>query len=304
MATEIQFSNPDFWNLVAPQEGKLLADKSLYYVVLDHGFSMKPIVRVDYELFTQTLRREGADMKVCVNGPFYDVDPPGKRDALLGHDPVDPVETTILGKVVRNGDRMIGASSPKMFYFGQFKEPAIFPFGDARDRSCRAPRSGNGLRWSYLAGPGDPPEGVNTVSAIGGVGPMIVGATHFGTNNVYRPGATGPKTGDPGRAARANLIQRNNETFKAADRHPPETGKAILASHTGRRKLLIAVQPHGKAPGQKYKDVAGDLVNLGFDHAVFLDGSDSVTLMVDGAMIVSPGSNKDETNILGIGFAR
>lgn len=304
MANEIRFTNPGFWNLVAAQEGKLLRDKSLYYVLLDHRFSMVPIFRLDEELFTKTLLREGASMKVCVNGPFYDVDPPGKRDALFGNDPVDPVETTLLGKVVKNGSRVMGSSSPKMFYFGQFKEPAVFPFGDARDRSCKAPRSSNGLGWSYFAGPGDPPEADSTVSAIGGVGPMIVGATHYGANNIYKRGTTGPKAGDPGPAARANLIQRNNETFKAADNHAPQTGKVILASHTVRRKLLVAVQPHGKAPGQKYKDLASDLVNLGFDHAVFLDGSDSATLMLDGQMIVSPGSNKDETNIVGIGFSR
>ena len=303
MTIEVRFTNPGFWNLVAAQEEKLLKDESLYYVLLDHAFSMKPIVRTDEEFFTETLKRKGKNMKVCVNGPFYDVDPPGKRDAFLGHDPIDPVETAILGKVVEDGRRIVGESKPRMFYFGQFKEPAIFPFGDARDRHCKAP-SGNGRGWSYHAGFGDPPESINTRCAIGGAGPIIVGALRHGAGNIYKPGKTGPAKGDPGPAGRTNLIQRNNETFKDADTKPKATGKVFLASHSGRRKLLVGVQKHGDPPGQTYTELAWDLLNLGFDHAVFLDGSDSATLMFEGEIKVTPGENKDETNILGIGFLR
>lgn len=44
------------------------------------------------------------------------------------------------------------------------------------------------------------------------------------------------------------------------------------------------------------------LADIKINSAVYLDGSDSVMLMVDGKFIVRAGSNKNETNITGIGF--
>ena len=39
-----------------------------------------------------------------------------------------------------------------------------------------------------------------------------------------------------------------------------------------------------------------------FDFTVFLDGSDSATLVLDGAVVIAPGRRKDDTIDVGIGF--
>ena len=57
-------------------------------------------------------------------------------------------------------------------------------------------------------------------------------------------------------------------------------------------------------PGMKVSQLAYDLLNLGFDDAVFLDGSDSATLMVDGKLVVTPGDRKDDAIVVGVGFSR
>ncbi len=46
----------------------------------------------------------------------------------------------------------------------------------------------------------------------------------------------------------------------------------------------------------------GVALHLGLDSAVYLDGSDSVMLMLDNDIVISQASNKNETNVTGIGF--
>jgi exopolysaccharide biosynthesis protein len=77
-----------------------------------------------------------------------------------------------------------------------------------------------------------------------------------------------------------------------------------LAYCVERNRLLVGLQEHGTTPGMKISQLAYDLLNLGFDDAVFLDGSDSATLMVDGKMIVSPAERKDNAIVVGVGFSR
>jgi hypothetical protein len=294
---------PNFWSNAEKNLGQILNDGSLRYIVLEHDYQMHPIVRSKEELFVDTLKREGKDMKVAVNGSFYDLSRTGKLDALAGHDPVPAGETTILGQVVQNKEKAIddsrscrvtrgvtvitGSSQPKRFWFGQRKTPGI-----------------KNPDWNYVADFGDPPQGADMMVAVGGLGPIIIGALKHGIGNVYRPGVSGPATGAPPPSLQPGLIQRNNEHFKSAESKPPATGKTILASSLAKRRILIAVQEHGLKPGQTYVYIADSLLKNGFEHAVFLDGSDSATLMHEGKMVVVPGENKDETNILGIGFKR
>jgi hypothetical protein len=295
-------NDPNFWVNAEKNLGRILTDGSLRYIVLEDDYMMRPIVRSREELFVDTLQREGKDMKVVINGSFYDVSFDGKVDAKWGHDPVPAYETTILGQVVQQGAvisdsrscRLIrgvtvitGTSEPNLFWFGQRKTPSPKnPF------------------WNYVADSGNPPQGPDMMVAVGGLGPLIVGALKYGVGNVYKPGVSGPVTGAPPPSLQPSLIQRNNETFKSAESRPAATGKTILASSVSKRRILIAVQEHGLNPGQTYVYIATSLLGNGFEHAVFLDGSDSATLMYEGKMVVTPGENKDETNILGIGFKR
>ncbi len=64
---------------------------------------------------------------------------------------------------------------------------------------------------------------------------------------------------------------------------------------------MVIVQPHA-VHGISLEDVRDKLLGIGVDNAVFLDGSDSSLLVVDGNFVTHAGDNKDETNTIGIGF--
>jgi hypothetical protein len=157
---------------------------------------------------------------------------------------------------------------------------------------------------TFESGAGDPPLSGATWSAIGGVGPLIIGGLKYGAGNLYKAGAPAgaPSAGAPPPAAAPYLTQRNNATFTSVEARPVPTGKTILASHTANQRLLIAVQGHGKTPGMNYTTIRDRLAALGFDHAVFLDGSDSAFMAVGGRMLSTPGENKDEAMVVGLGF--
>jgi hypothetical protein len=282
----MKLATPNLISTLTPvREGIVLRDDSLRYLVLDHQYQMVPIVRTGDELFTDTIKREGKPMKVVVNGSFYDLTPLGFVDSqVLSHMPAD--ETILQGQVVRAGKVVAGISRPKHFYIAQ-----------------KTAQGSPG--WSYYTGFGDPPATPEILSAVGGAGPLIVGGLVFGMGNEYRPGTPpGPPSGDPGVSRLPDLTQRSNNTFASADKRPPSTGKTFIASSSLFRRLIIGVQQHGLLPGQTHDYIAQNLLRNGFESAVFFDGSDSATLMVDGAMVVMPAQRKDETNTLGIGFAR
>lgn len=141
---------------------------------------------------------------------------------------------------------------------------------------------------------------------MGGAGPLIVGNRVYGVRNTYRPGApkgvNEPATGQPPPPAMEYLIQRSNATFLSANGLPPSTGKTIVAYCRAKRMLLVAVQPHGSGPGQTHSTLAFALAQRGFESAVFYDGSDSATLIVDGGIVVRPGNRKNNTIDVGLGF--
>lgn len=280
---KLELSNPAFWTLIEPHHGALMEDGSLRYVMLTHQYQMKPLLRTREELFTATLLRAGTGLKVCVNGSYYDVSTAGLADVAWGNDPVDPAATTLLGEVHVLGTRIAGGSQRQRFYIAQVKAAAP-----------------SGIGWTYRVGFGDPPAGV--LAAVGGLGPLLWDGLRYGAGNLYSAGTIGPVSGEPPAFLRSKLIQRNNENFRSANSRPPATGKTVIASHTAKQKLLVAVQPHALAPGQTYAWIAGRLVDLGFDQGVFLDGSDSALLMLDGKLVIRPGEDKDESNTLGVGF--
>lgn len=280
---------PGFWKMT-PLTRQLRNAGSLKYLLLDNSYRMAPLIRAKGTTFTNFLA--GSDdakkCKIIVNGNVYGLDSSGYFWVTAGR-PDNPSDTLIQGQIILNGKVIAGDSRPQSFWFGQVSA------------------AGN-TSFTYTAGSGDPPAASSTFAAIGGAGPLIISKLKFGIGNRYKPGAprgvNEPVSGPPPAAAAPYLIQRNNNTFQDASRLPPETGKTILAFCSQKQILLVAVQPHGASPGQTHADIAFDLIQLGFDNAIFLDGSDSATMVVDGKIIVAPGQRKDNSIDVGVGFFR
>ncbi len=283
----VPLSSPTFWRDIAAELGIVQSDRGVDFMVLDHTADMEVVVRSAEELFSTTVSARLAGMRVIVNGNYFGLTRSGYLDVGWGHDPVPAADTIVQGRVVSRGSIVAGDSQPLMFWFGQ----QLFP-------------GTGGYLWTYASGAGDPPVSPAMRSALGGVGPLIIGGLNYGTGNVYRAGAPAgaPATGAPPAAAAPFLTQRNNTTFTSAESRPANTGKTILASHTGNRKLLVAVQRHGASPGMSYTAIRNTLAGLGFDHAVFLDGSDSSFMAVPGRWVSAPGGDKDEAMVVGVGF--
>lgn len=261
-----------------------LTDGDLVYAALSLDCEMKIVHRTAEELFEQTARSAQARLKLLalVNGNNYDVTPAGKADALVGHDPVPAKESIPLGLVVDNGSVVTGVSKPQRFYVA-FRAAVSQP------------------RGSYEFGMGDPPTQV--VSALGGLGPLIINGVKYGVGNKYSVGAppNAPATGEPDAASAPFLVQRNNNTYASLAALGPITGKAVIAVSTSGRKLLVVVQPDGVS-GITLDELRDKLAAVGVDNAVFLDGSDSTMLMIGPSLLVQDGPNKDELNTVGVGF--
>lgn len=309
--------------------GSLLCDGALKYVLMNGDAEMRVVWRADTERFTDLLKRESQVATVVVNGPMYDLDTSLKVGMGLGRvahaislpagTPLGPIAQAQVqpeGMVVERGAALSrGRSEPQLFWFGRMLGP-------------------KGVH--YLAGgPGDPPLAPTTICAVGGVGPMIIGALPYGGNNAYRglpagldpfdrsnlthlraagtdwkdelyidhDGHRAPLLGAPDPLYAPMLVQRSNATLASHDQGPPEKGKTILAYHGARRILMVAVQPNGATGGRKLVDIAHDLAGLGFDNAVFLDGSTSASMAVDGSIEALPTAGKNETIPFGLAFS-
>jgi len=290
-------NNIQFWKDADKSLGKLQTDGPLSFMLLDNAYQMKPLIRKKDTTFTDFLAAD-ADAKKCkviINGNFYGLDTSGKIAVARGN-PDDPSDTEIQGQIITGGSVIAGDSRPKSFWFGQLTAPSY---------------EWKPEPWIYTAGKGDPPAQKSTLAAIGGIGPLLIPDpgrgtyVRYGVGNKYSGGAAGvdePEAGEPPAAAMPYLIQRNNETFKSANAHPDETGKTILAFNPVFLKLLVVVQQHGASPGRSLQQIAFDLYGLGFQSAVFLDGSDSATLVVDGKIVIAPGTRKNNSIDVGVGF--
>jgi hypothetical protein len=285
--------NPMFWETAENRLGVLQKDRGMHYMLLDTSFTMLPLIRNDSDkTFSQFLLSDAnaQKCKIAINGGFFGLGMGSKSRLARGH-VLAPDDVDVEGQVVQAGKVIVGDSRPDSFWFGQLSLCANGPTGRR-----------------FIGGKGDPPKESRVVAAIGGLGPLIVEDLPYGVGNKYKPGAPAsveePAEGEPSKIAKRYMIQRNNKTFIKQNEHSAETGKAILAYCVERERLLVALQENGATPGMKVSGLALGLANLGFDDAVFLDGSDSATLMVDGKMVVTPGERKDNAIVVGVGFSK
>lgn len=257
-----------------------LGSGPLYVISLHHSVRMIPFVRSQEELFAATAKRASKlqKLRVVINGPTYGLTTTGKFVAFAGSDPVHPSETLQEGRIVYNG-KIIGGSRSDMYF--------------VRNDNCETQK--------FKFGRGSAPTKAD--AAIGNLGPLIINGVPFGPINRYNPPVPGaPSEGEPEAAQAKSLIQRSNRRFVAMSQQSDRVGKIALGYRADKAQLIILVQPHDTAgiSIMKLRDLA---VKLGLDSAGYLDGSDSVMLMIDGNPLISQASNKNETNIVGIGFA-
>lgn len=202
----------------------------------------------------------------------------GLIDSLIGDDPIYPKETLPEGKIIKGGKVLTGRATPKMFYVANY--PAA-------------------RRRRYVFGYGVAPK--NAQGAIGGCGPLILNSMPYGEINKFSNEIKGRQTGEPIPKNKPFLTQRSNATFRAANQLHPTKGKTIIAHSQIYNKLLIIVLPDNKME-LTFTDLKDKLLSIAIDNAVFLDGSNSSLLMVDGKFLATADQNKDETNTVGVGF--
>lgn len=287
-----------FWTNADQSLNGLVVSDGLHMVMLRTSASMRVLLRSTEDLFTNAAPRLAGSPIVIVNGNFYDVTLAGRRDAFLFNDGAEPAETTPLGRLINRGVVIGGMPQSQMFHFGKVNLPFVGPQQQSAPPIPPSP--------TYFSGFGLAPTsilGQSVVASIGGAGPLIINGLQYGNGNHYRAGAPGatPVTGAPPAASQPFLTQRNNNTFISANGLPVGTGKTVLAANNARGRLLVCVQENGTS-GQRLSYIRDRLVALGFDQAVFLDGSDSSCLWHGGSWRISPGEYKDETNTIGIAF--
>ena len=73
-------------------------------------------------------------------------------------------------------------------------------------------------------------------------------------------------------------------------------------AHSSKESMLVIVVQPDSVVKRPLDDLRNHLEALKIDNAIFFDGSDSAMMMVNGLFEVRAGSNKNETNITGIGF--
>lgn len=261
----------------------LFRDGDFYYLILDEQTRMKIILRTQDELFTRfamrAAGRQGLD--IVVNGNYYDVSTAGLIWAGLGSTSGGGSRTRPEGRLVDTQTIIGGDSRPKSFFAAQGLGPS-YP-------------------WSF--GQGDPPVS-GTLSAIGGAGPMIINGLKYGRGNLYRNGASmaAPTSGEPSAQDRGFLIQRNNQTFRDFYDKGAIQGKTIVAHSSTKKKLVLVHQPHRERGGIDLEVLRDKLHAVGVDNAIFLDGGNSACLYHHNMWRTRPGSNKDRTNTIGVGF--
>jgi hypothetical protein len=283
----------EFWestrkDAMSSPEGMVhFVDDNLHCVAI-FGKSMEPIIRTREEFFSETVRREVSSRgyKVAINGNMWDVTKVGLADVLAGHDPIPAGETIVKGIVTaRSGGIKLGNSEPERFFVSY--------------RGYPAPPSS--FTSSFTIGFGDPPD---EACGVGGLGPIIIDDLPYGAVNRYRKGvpAGAPTVGDPNPVFKPYLVQRSSRHFAYMDGLGPEIGKVVLALNRKADTLLVIVQPNDAEPGIRLETLREKLVAVGTNDAVFMDGSDSALLVVNGVFHVLQAENKDELTTIGLGF--
>ena len=279
---ELSLSDPNFW---ANAKDGFFIDSNIetYLCLMPKNSSMDPIIRTQEELFEDTVNRESSNYDIIINGNMYTVTDAGLWDAAVGHDPIPAEETIPDGYIISKGKLVSGSDANQMFYLAYNSSNSSNP---------------------YEFGFGNPPS--NSTSAIGDLGPLIINGLKYGIENLYSQGVPegAPQIGEPDAKYKPYLIQRSNLTFSSfMNKKDPygNCGKTIVACNSTRSKLLILVQPDGKN-GLRLDNLRDKLYDLGFNNAVFLDGSNSAMLVVNGDIWSRQQEDKDETNIIGLGF--
>jgi hypothetical protein len=157
---------------------------------------------------------------------------------------------------------------------------------------------------AYSFGRGNPPVG-GSITAMGGLTPMIIGGLKYGTGNKYAPGvpAGAPAKGEPAAQYKPYLIQRNDERYAGqAAKMAARGGKAAVALCRSAKTLLALVVPHNSKTGLSADSLRDKLAAVGVEDALMLDGSDSVMLMVNSAWQIRQGDDKDEGTTVGLAF--
>lgn len=285
--TQITLDDKQFWSKISASCKKntvghfnlaLPTNGMMHLVVMSDSIQMVPFMRTKEELFETKVVSEYNKEKfsVVINGPTYGLTKSGKFDALFGSDPVPASETIQQGRIVHN-NKVIGGKSSNMYFVAN--NPSANP--------------------KYIFGKGSAPM---SKAAIGNMGPLIINGLNFGPVNAYSPTQPNAKRlGEPLPKHASHLVQRSNKRFSANMGLASSTGKIVIAHIQSKNILLVLLQPHGNI-GISIIGLRDILSNLKINSAVYLDGSDSVMLMVNGKFVVRAASNKNETNVTGIGF--
>lgn len=265
--------NVGFFKLTLPSGGPL------FIVNMHRSIKMIPFVRTTEELFEETAKRESTrhNFKLVINGPTYGVTKSGKLDAMIGSDPVLPTETLQQGNIVHN-KKIIGGRKSNMYFIANYTASAV----------------------KYKFDQGAAPS--NADAALGNMGPLILNKLPFGQVNKYDPPQPSAKRlGQPKPIYQKALIQRSNKRYGSMVSQPDSVGKIAIGYRKDLEQLLVLIQPHA-SKGINISGLRGIALQLNLDSAVYLDGSDSVMLMMDNDILISQASNKNETNITGVGF--
>lgn len=139
------------------------------------------------------------------------------------------------------------------------------------------------------------PSGVTVpgtfVQAIGGLLPIIKKGVPFGPKEVF------DASGTIREVAGSNAIREWQHRLDGC-------GKSIVGVHRETDIVFVLMQRDGYTGGKSITDVIALLTTMGVDDAVMGDGSDSVTLVVDGVAELTPKFYKDKTLTTGFAFAR
>jgi hypothetical protein len=283
----LEINGAGFWASVHNQKNAknylYAKDAKLHYVVFDDSVKMEPFVRTQEIMFEATAlaATKTNNYLATINAQVYDMTPAGYLDYGIGDDAVDPSTIIPEGVAVFGKKVIAGRGAPLNFFIANSISTTTTPY-----------RFGFGLA----------PHNVD--AAIGGAGPLILNGLPYGKINRYKAGVTpGRKIGQPSQENSKNLIQRSNATFTAFTKHDtaPRTGITAIAHNVKQKKLIVMVHPDNSGylslPTLRRK-----LLSIGCDNAIFLDGSNSSLLMVEGKFIARPAPSKNKTNVVGIGF--
>ena len=248
-------------------------------------FDIIPIIRTRTERFQDTVQRDAKvkNFTYAINTNFYAFGAYTRLSTALTSDPSSAEEIRPEGHIIREQMIIAGSSRPDDYYLSFNRERVI---------------SGK-ISDAFSSGIGNPP--INSTTAIGGLGPIIINGLKYGIENKYSedlPNAI--QFGEPSPTDRLFLTQRSSKKFSSFASRGRRVGKTCIG--VSNTELTLLVQRHGDPEGQTLEEIRDYFFDRGCVHAVFFDGSDSAMFFENGKFLVSQGENKDETCVAGVGF--